>query len=98
MSLAKKILFGLAALAVVLAAAAAVFVYTFDANRYRGVILAQLSGSVNRPVEAAGLRDDHGLAVRCPAVREGPHAALGHVDHRAHGTVEADDGDVLIAF
>src|SRR3989338_4832554 len=54
MSLAKKILFGLAALAVVLAAAA-VFVYTFDANRYRGVILAQLSGSMNRPVEAADL-------------------------------------------
>src|SRR3989304_1071512 len=55
MSLAKKILFGLAALAVVLAAAAAVFVYTFDATRYRGVILAQLSGSMNRPVEAADL-------------------------------------------
>ncbi len=55
MSLAKKILFGLAGLAVLLAAAAAVFVYTFDANRYRGVILAQLSASVNRPVEAADL-------------------------------------------
>jgi len=55
MSLAKKILLGLVALVVLLVAAAAVFVYTFDANRYRGVILAQLSRSVSRPVEAADL-------------------------------------------
>lgn len=55
MSLAKKFLIGLATLLVVLVAAAAVFVYTFDANRYRELILGQLSRSVSRPVEAADL-------------------------------------------
>ena len=55
MSLVKKSLIALAVLAVLLGAALGVFVYTFDANRYRGVILEQLSRSVNRPVEAADL-------------------------------------------
>lgn len=55
MTLVRKTLLALALLAVVLGVAAAIFVYTFDANRYRGVVLEQLSRSVNRPVEAADL-------------------------------------------
>lgn len=55
MSLWRKLLFVLLALVVLLIAAGAVFVLTFDANRHRGVILGQLSAAVNRPVEAADL-------------------------------------------
>lgn len=55
MRVLRKLLGALAVLVVLLAVAAAVFIYTFDANRYRRVILAQLSGWVNRPVEAADL-------------------------------------------
>ena len=56
MTLLRKSLLVLAALVVVLVVAAAIFVYTFDANRYRGMVLAQLSQSVHRPVEAADLK------------------------------------------
>lgn len=55
MSLVRKSLWVLAVLLVVVIVAATIFVYTFDANRYRGVVLAQLSRSVNRPVGAADL-------------------------------------------
>ncbi|MBI2956012.1 MAG: AsmA family protein [Acidobacteria bacterium] len=55
MSLARKAFWGLVALVVLLLAAAAVFVATFDANRHRTTILAQLSQSINRPVDAADL-------------------------------------------
>ncbi|MBI4467614.1 MAG: AsmA family protein [Acidobacteria bacterium] len=55
MSALKKSLVALAGLLGLLAVAAAVFVYTFDVNRYRGLILEQLGRSVNRPVEAAEL-------------------------------------------
>lgn len=55
MSKPKKFFIVLAVLVVLLLAAATVFVHTFDANRYRSVILTQLSRSVNRPVQAADL-------------------------------------------
>jgi autotransporter translocation and assembly factor TamB len=55
MSLPRKILLGVAIVVVVFVAAVGVFVATFDANQYRGVILEQLSRSVNRPVDAADL-------------------------------------------
>lgn len=55
MSALKKSLIALAGLLGLLAVAAAVFVYTFDVNRYRGLILEQLGRAVNRPVEAAEL-------------------------------------------
>lgn len=55
MTRVRKALLVLAGLAGVLVVAAAIFVYTFDANRYRGLVLAQLSQSVRRPVEAADL-------------------------------------------
>ncbi len=56
MSLGRKILLALVAVVVVLAIAAGVFIATFDANQYRGVVLERLSGSLNRPVEAAELK------------------------------------------
>ncbi len=55
MSLPRKILLTVAILVVVFVVATGIFVATFDANQYRGVILQQLSRSVNRPVEAADL-------------------------------------------
>lgn len=55
MSLIRKSLLALAALAVLLLGALAVFLYTFDANQYRGAILSQLSRALKRPVEAAEL-------------------------------------------
>jgi uncharacterized protein involved in outer membrane biogenesis len=56
MSLTRKFLFAVAALFVLVVAGLAVFLLTFDANRHRGLILAQLSRAVNRPVEAADLK------------------------------------------
>lgn len=51
----RKLLLVLAALVVLLVAAAAIFLATFDANRHRDAVLAQLSATVRRPVEAAQL-------------------------------------------
>ncbi|MGH9804337.1 MAG: AsmA family protein, partial [Candidatus Acidiferrales bacterium] len=56
MSLTRKVLLAVAAVVVLAVAGVAVFVLTFDANRHRGLILAQLSRAVNRPVEAAELK------------------------------------------
>jgi uncharacterized protein involved in outer membrane biogenesis len=55
MSLLRKLFWAAAALVVVTVVAAAVFVYTFDANQHRGTILAQLSATLARPVEAKQL-------------------------------------------
>ncbi|MFQ5776886.1 MAG: AsmA family protein, partial [Terriglobia bacterium] len=55
MSLVHKLLLALAALVALLLGGLAVFLYTFDANQYRGTILSQLSRALKRPVEAAEL-------------------------------------------
>jgi hypothetical protein len=51
----RKVFLGLMVLFLLVAGAAAYFVLTFDANRYRDIILTQLSQAVSRPVEAAEL-------------------------------------------
>ncbi len=56
MSLGRKILLSIAVVVVVLVVAAGIFVATFDANQYRGLVLEQLSRSLNRPVEASELK------------------------------------------
>lgn len=56
MSLARKLLLALAVVLVLAVVGLAVFVPTFDANRYRGLILAELGRAVKRPVEAADLK------------------------------------------
>jgi len=56
MSLGRKILLSVVAVVVVLVVAAGIFIATFDANQYRGVVLERLSGSLNRPVEASELK------------------------------------------
>ncbi|HXE76389.1 MAG TPA: AsmA family protein [Candidatus Xenobia bacterium] len=55
MSLPRKILLAVAILIAVFVVTVGIFVATFDANRHRGTILAQLGRSVNRPVDAANL-------------------------------------------
>jgi len=55
MSRIRKILLGLFVVVLLAGGLAAYFVLTFDANRYRGLVLSQLSQAVNRPVEAADL-------------------------------------------
>jgi len=56
MSLGRKILLSVVAVIVVLVIAAGIFVATFDANQYRGLVVEQLSALLNRPVEASELK------------------------------------------
>ncbi len=54
-SLARKSLFVLAGIVVVVVLGAGIFLLTFDADQYCGYILEPLSQTLGRPVEAAGL-------------------------------------------
>jgi len=49
MSLGRKILLSVVAVIVVLVIAAGIFVATFDANQYRGLVVEQLSALLNCP-------------------------------------------------
>jgi uncharacterized protein involved in outer membrane biogenesis len=55
MSRARKFLYLVAGVVVLGVGALAVFLFTFDPNQYRGLVLDQLKRSMNRPVEAAEL-------------------------------------------
>lgn len=55
MSVRRKVIVVLSGLLVLPVVVGAAFLLTFDANQYRDIVLAQLSRSVNRPVEAAEL-------------------------------------------
>lgn len=61
----KKILVVLAVLVLLVAAAAAIFVATFDANRYKGLIVDGVSKALGRPVELdrVGLGWRNGVAL-----------------------------------
>ncbi|MGH9778926.1 MAG: AsmA family protein, partial [Candidatus Acidiferrales bacterium] len=91
MSLGRKILLSVVVVVVVLVVAAGIFVATFDANQYRGLVLEQLSRSLNRPVEASELKlQIFPLRLRLDQVRVKENPAFAEDDFLRAAAVQFD--------